>query len=111
MPVLGRSRETWHEVTGAARTIYLLQRAQETSPAVNRRRHTIVAADHQLEQFRQVFGLDPSLSRLAIGRGEAKAGIFAPALIEEVDVLVWAGSPYQSGRVSTTRLISILVLS
>jgi hypothetical protein len=36
--------------------------------------------------------------RQAIGFVNAKAGVFAPTLIEEVDVPVKARSPYQSGK-------------
>src|ERR1700730_17176443 len=61
-----------------------LARSQNGSPA--------------FEQLRQVFRVDRSLPRPAIGFVNAAAGIFAPALIEEVDVPVKARSPYQSGK-------------
>src|ERR1700730_3080500 len=50
------------------------------------------------EQLRQVFGVDRSLPRPATGFVNAKASVFAPALIEEVNVSIKARSPYQSGK-------------
>src|SRR5713226_9348706 len=61
-----------------------LARSQHGSPA--------------FEQLRQVFGVDRSLPPPAIGFVNAKAGVFAPALIEEVDAPVRKRSPYQSGK-------------
>ena len=42
--------------------------------------------------------MDRSLPPRAIGLFDAKAGVFAPALIEEVDVPVRERSPYQSRK-------------
>jgi len=50
------------------------------------------------EQLGQVFGVDRSLPPLAIGFVNAKAGVFAPALIEEVNAPVRERSPYQSEK-------------
>jgi hypothetical protein len=50
------------------------------------------------EQLRQVVGVDRGLPPPAIGFVNAQASVFAPALIEEVDVAVKARSPYQSGK-------------
>src|SRR5713226_3860117 len=61
-----------------------LARSQHGSPA--------------FEQLRQVFGVDRSLPPPAIGFVNAKPGVFAPALIEELDAPVRERSPYQSGK-------------
>jgi hypothetical protein len=50
------------------------------------------------QELRQVFEVDRSLPAPATGLGNAKAGVFAPALIEEVDMPVGKRSPYQSGK-------------
>ena len=42
--------------------------------------------------------MDRSLPPLAASFGDAKAGLFAPALIEEVDVSVRERSPHQSRK-------------
>jgi len=59
-----------------------------------------------LEQVRQVFGVDRSLPSPTTGFLDAEAGVFAPALIQEVDAPIRERSPYQPGGVSTTRLSS-----
>jgi hypothetical protein len=61
-----------------------LARSQNESPA--------------FEQLGQVFGVDRSLPPPATGFVKAKAGVFAPASIEEVDAPVRERGPYQSGK-------------
>ena len=61
-----------------------LARSQNGSPA--------------FEQLGQIFRVDRSLPTQSTGFLKAEAGVFAPALIEEVDLTVRERSPYQSGK-------------
>jgi hypothetical protein len=76
-----------------------LARSQNGSPA--------------FEHLRQVFGVDRSLPPRSISFVNAKAGVFAPALIKKVYVPVRQRSPHQCGKRIEDALssFSILVLS
>jgi len=52
----------------------------------------------EFEQLRQIIGMDYNLPSLPTGFVNAKAGVFAPALIDVVGVPVRKRGPYQSGK-------------